>query len=554
MTRHSAGLVSATREVALVRGAMMTPLRSQEAGLGDLDVTTGAESVQVEAASTFPGRNPNPIMRVSLDGRLEYANEASQPIRTQLGVTIGARVPSEFLGRLTAAARATPPGSFELECGVQTFAILSVPVESVGGMNVYGTDITGAKVVEKFPDRNPNPVLRFSVEGRLLYANTASAGISRALGIAVGDPLPAELARQLERRLAGEADGPIEVSGDGHTYALDPVAIPEFGFTNVYGTDVTALHAINKFPDENPNPVLRVSQSGTLTYANPASAIVMQAFGLAIGEALPSKLFDQVRDIIEGRAPNVIEAQHSERIVELRVVSLFEFESINLYGTDVTAARQVEKANAENERLLLNILPISIAERLRRGEEPIADAFDEMVVLFADVVDFTPYSATRPAREVVAVLNQIFSIFDRLVDRYRLEKIKTVGDAYMVAGGLTPDGGGAEEVADMALDMIDEMHRYRTESGAEMQIRVGLHIGPGVGGVIGLKKFIYDVWGDTVNTASRMESLGLPGSIQVTAATADRLRNRYAFERRGMVDVKGKGEIETYLLKGRAKR
>jgi class 3 adenylate cyclase len=554
MTRHSAGLVSATREVALVRGAMMTPLRSQEAGLGDLDVTTGAESVQVEAASTFPGRNPNPIMRVSLDGRLEYANEASQPIRTQLGVTIGARVPSEFLGRLTAAARATPPGSFELECGVQTFAILSVPVESVGGMNVYGTDITGAKVVEKFPDRNPNPVLRFSVEGRLLYANTASAGISRALGIAVGDPLPAELARQLERRLAGEADGPIEVSGDGHTYALDPVAIPEFGFTNVYGTDVTALHAINKFPDENPNPVLRVSRSGALTYANPASAVVQQAFGLAVGEPLPPQLFAQVRDIIDGRLPNVIEVQHADRIVELRVVSLFEFESVNLYGTDVTAARQVEKANAENERLLLNILPASIADRLRRGEEPIADAFEEIAVLFADVVDFTPFSATRPAREVVAVLNQIFSLFDRLVDRNRLEKIKTVGDAYMVAGGLTLDGGGAAEVADMALDMIDEMRRFRTESGAEMQIRVGLHVGPGVGGVIGLKKFIYDIWGDTVNTASRMESLGLAGCIQVTAGTADRLRDRYAFERRGMVDVKGKGEIETFLLKGRTER
>jgi len=517
----------------------------------DVDMSTEADSIRVEAATTFPGRNPNPIMRVSTSGDLVYANEASEPILRRLGIGVGERLPAEFLDDLTRAAEANPPGSFELECDLRTFAILSVPVPSVDGMNVYGTDVTGAKVVAKFPDRNPNPVLQVSQDGRLLYANAASDGITRALQLAAGDRLPHELFEQIGRRLAGDRTGSIEVSGDGHTYALEPVAIPEFEFSNVYGTDITALHAMNKFPDENPNPVLRVSQEGALIYANPASEIVQQAFGLAVDRPLPAALFARVRDIIDGRVPNVIEVQHADRIVELRVVSLFEFESINLYGTDVTAARQVAKAHAENERLLLNILPASIADRLRRGEEPIADAFDDMAVLFADVVDFTPFSASRPAREVVAELNQIFSIFDRLVERHRLEKIKTVGDAYMVVGGLTQDGGGAADVASMALDMIEEMGRYRTKSGAKMEIRVGLHIGPGIGGVIGLKKFIYDVWGDTVNTASRLESHGQPGCIQVTEATAARLKDGYVFERRGMVSIKGKGDMETYFLTDR---
>jgi len=517
--------------------------------VNEVEISTGEASVA--GASSFPARNPNPVLRVALDGTLEYANEASEPIRRQLGVGVGDQVPKDFLEQLAAAAEVSPPASFELGCGLRTFAILAAALASGGGMNVYGTDITGEKVLEKFPDRNPNPVLRMSPEGKVLYANAASEGIMRALNLAVGDPVPDDLALKIERHLAGEPGVPIEVSGDGHTYGVVPVAIPEFGFTNVYGTDVTALHAINKFPDENPNPVLRVSQSGALTYANPASEIVRRAFGVEVGEPLPAQLFTRVRDIVAGRAPNVIEVQHADRVVELRVVSLFEFESINLYGTDVTAARQVEKANAENERLLLNILPASIADRLRHGEEPIADAFDDMAVLFADVVDFTPFSATRPAREVVAVLNQIFSIFDRLVDRYRLEKIKTVGDAYMVVGGLTSDGGGITEVADMAIDMIDEMRRYRTASGAEMQIRVGMHVGPGIGGVIGLKKFIYDVWGDTVNTASRMESFGRAGCVQVTAETAERLKDRHVLERRGLVDVKGKGEVETYFLMSR---
>lgn len=181
----------------------------------------------------------------------------------------------------------------------------------------------------------------------------------------------------------------------------------------------------------------------------------------------------------------------------------------------------------------------------------IADRFEEMAVLFADVVDFTPFSAQRPPAEVVGVLNEVFTIFDRLADRYDLEKIKTIGDAYMVAGGITPEGGGVEQVADMALEMIDAMRDYRTEAGATLQIRVGLHIGPAVAGIIGLKKFIYDIWGDTVNTASRLESHGLPGRIQVTSETAERLAAGYLFEPRGTVEIKGKGPVEACFLVAR---
>jgi class 3 adenylate cyclase len=507
-----------------------------------------SQDVTADAIS-FPDRNPNPVMRVTRDGQLVYANEASEPIRRRLGIAVGDRVDDETLERLLNGSLMVPPGSFELECDLRTFAILAVPA-ATGAINVYGTDITAAKVVEKFPDRNPNPVLRISPDGRLLYANRASAVITEALGVGPGDQVPEELLERIRDRLSG-GTGTIEASGEGHTYALTPVAIPEFGFTNLYGTDVTALIAINKFPDENPNPVLRASRDGILTYANPASALLRQAFDAEVGQRLPLELFARIRAIVDGLAPNPIEAEHGGRTFEVHVVSLFEFESINLYGTDVTAARQIARAGEENERLLLNILPPSIADRLRHGEEPIADAFDEIAVLFADVVAFTPFSAARPAREVVVVLNQIFSIFDGLVDRHGLEKIKTVGDAYMAVGGLTADGGGAADVADMALDIVREMGRYRTDSGVEMQIRVGMHVGPGIGGVIGLKKFIYDVWGDTVNTASRMESHGVPGRIQVTDGTAERLRDRYRFERRGTVEVKGKGPVETWFLVGR---
>jgi class 3 adenylate cyclase len=496
--------------------------------------------------ANFPDRNPNPVMHVTRDGMLAYANAASEPILRSLGVDTGDVVPAAFLAQLHQGSVATPPVPFELPSDVQTFEVLAVPADE--GMNVYGTDITARQVVARFPDRNPHPVIRITPEGMLVYANRASRGIAQALGLVLGKAIPGELREQIQSHLEKEPEEPIQIRGDGRVYALTPVPIPEFEFINLYGVDVTAGHAVNSFPDENPNPVLRMARDGTLTYANPASALVRQAIGAEVGGSMPAPLLQRIRAVTDGRGQSPIEVEHAGRIFELHVVGLFEFESINLYGTDVTAARQIEKAHRENERLLLNILPSSIAQRLRGGEELIADAFEEMAVLFADVVDFTPYSATRPAREVVAVLNEIFSIFDNLVDRHRLEKIKTVGDAYMVVGGISPDGGGVVQVADMALDMISEMGRYRTEAGVAMQIRVGLHIGPGIGGVIGLKKFIYDVWGDTVNTASRMESHGEPGRIQVTAETARRLEHGYRLERRGVVEVKGKGQVETFFL------
>jgi class 3 adenylate cyclase len=509
---------------------------------------------QIEAINRFPDANPNPVLRIAGDDRLIYANPASEPILAALGIQLGDALPAQLGEKIRRRASEDPPGRFELEVddGRRTFAITCVRVADLGVTNLYGQDITAAKVVERFPDLNPNPVLRVDGDGALIYANTASEPIVRALGLSVGSTLPAEFLAQVRAACSG-LSGPIEVRGEGRIFAIRPVDIPEFGFTNLYGTDVTAVKAVDKFPDLNPNPVMRVSWEGRLRYANPASEPIRAALGCRIGDQLPAGLFEQVMQSIGSDSPSVIEVTAGDRIYELLVASVFEFESINLYGTDVTAARQVQEANRLNESLLLNILPPSIAQRLREGEGVIADRFDEMTVLFADVVDFTPLSARRSATEVVGLLNSVFSAFDGLVERYALEKIKTVGDAYMVAGGLSPDGPAddAERVADMALEMIEAVDRVGAELGEPLAIRVGLHTGPAVAGVIGIKKFIYDVWGDTVNTASRMESHGVPGRVQVTDTTYRRLRSTHDFEPRGTIDVKGKGSIETYLLVGR---
>jgi len=207
----------------------------------------------------------------------------------------------------------------------------------------------------------------------------------------------------------------------------------------------------------------------------------------------------------------------------------------------------LEKKNSE--RLLLNILPQSIAERLKEEEGKIADSYTAVTVLFADIVGFTELATQISPEELVGILNIIFSEFDELTEKHGLEKIKTIGDAYMVVGGLPeekPDHASA--IAAMAIDMQEAIQRFSQETGNALSIRIGINTGPVVAGIIGRKKFVYDLWGDTVNIASRMESHGIPGSIQVSESTYQCLKNQYAFQDRGSIQVKGKGQMNCYLL------
>ena len=227
---------------------------------------------------------------------------------------------------------------------------------------------------------------------------------------------------------------------------------------------------------------------------------------------------------------------------------------IGAYLMEVGSRRGfVQEMIAERERersdlLLQNILPGSVAERLKQGED-VAEAFEEATVMFADLVEFTPFAETQSPRDLMRLLNSFFSRFDALADRYGLEKIKTIGDCYMAVGGVpVPQPDHAERVANMALSLQDEVQVLGRENGCPFELRVGIGIGPVVAGVIGTKKFSYDLWGDTVNTASRMQAHAAPGEIIVTASTYRRLRDRFELEGPRMIAVKGKGELPTYRL------
>ncbi len=224
-------------------------------------------------------------------------------------------------------------------------------------------------------------------------------------------------------------------------------------------------------------------------------------------------------------------------------------EKKRLRDLEKTYLDQLQIEQEKSEALLLNILPKPIADRLKTGESTIVDAFPEVSVLFSDVVGFTDLSTRISTSELWKMLNEIVSDFDRLAEIHQLEKIKTIGDGYMVVGGLpVPMANHAEAAADMAIDMQKVMSRFNERHGTRLQIRIGINTGPVVAGVIGRKKFIYDLWGDTVNTASRMESHGHPGHIQVTETTYERIKDKFILAKRGSIPVKGKGAMTTYLV------
>ncbi len=238
------------------------------------------------------------------------------------------------------------------------------------------------------------------------------------------------------------------------------------------------------------------------------------------------------------------------RDISERLRAQRQIEELN-QGLEVRIAertRELSEASRQSERLLLNVLPQPIAERLKRGEQTIAERFEDVTVLFADLVGFTRWAGPIPPEQVVEVLGHVFTAFDALTGRHGLEKIKTIGDAYMVVAGVPmPREDHREAMARMALEMLETVKRLR-DAGMPVDVRIGMHSGPVVAGIIGTHKFAYDLWGDTVNMASRLESHGLPGRVHVSEPTYLALREHFDFEPRGQVDIKSIGPVRTWLL------
>jgi class 3 adenylate cyclase len=263
--------------------------------------------------------------------------------------------------------------------------------------------------------------------------------------------------------------------------------------------------------------------------------------------------FTTVVDVATGDELEMLANTFNHMVAELRTYASGLEDKVRVRTAELQETLdRLKVEEAKSEQLLLNLLPGAIAERLKQSQESIADSFASVTVMFADIVDFTHLSAGITPHGVVKLLNELFSAFDSLAEKHGVEKIKTIGDAYMAVSGLPqPRDDHAQTMANMALDMQTVVKRFNETSAHPISIRIGLHTGPVVAGVIGTRRFIYDLWGDTVNTASRMESHGLADAIQVTTATRQALGDDYDFEPRGTIHVKGKGSVPVWLLRGR---
>lgn len=308
--------------------------------------------------------------------------------------------------------------------------------------------------------------------------------------------------------------------------------------------------------DQQPAPRLLAFNSGVADYICPTlwpDEIVARLRVQITNSTLHRRLQEQTQRAVSSGGANKLLAELQRTL--RRQAEQLQAQNDQLHQ-EMREREQAQQAlhleQQKSEQLLLNILPKAIVDKLKQLEGSLAERFDDVTILFADIVNFTPLAAQTSPLDLVNWLNQIFSEFDRLAERHRLEKIKTIGDAYMVVGGLPlPSQDHAEAVMEMALAMQATAEHIARTDGQDFQLRIGINTGAVVAGVIGIKKFSYDLWGDAVNIASRMESQGYPGKIQVTEETYKRVKHLYHFESVGQVLVKGRGYLNTYHYAGR---
>ncbi len=535
----------AERNVERVRGAFFNYLDEYKAIHYERAVWDETYDFITKPNSQYPNRNLRPedfhllktnfILLLNLKGELVlgkgYDSQDQKPIP----------IPPELLKRLNETGKNPNFQGILLIPGSDPMAIAAGPVLPTDGKGTPG----GTLIFTRYLDRTEIERL-----GKLTHLNITAYPLD--------NPQPDAKQGQIVNQLNSTPTHPVvegrnPTSHKARTIPAQPILVQALSKETMAG--YTVLPDIHNQPAlllqiDLPREIYRQGQK-SLGY------LIVSILGVGI-LFIPLSLLLLEKILLQRLSSLCVGVRHITNFTQLseRVSVMGEDElsslavSINtMLAALESKAHECTLERQKVDRLLLNILPEQIADRLKQEEQTIADSFAEVTVLFADIVGFTQFATQIPPTELVALLNEIFSRFDLLAEKYNLEKIKTIGDAYMIVSGIPiPRPDHTEAMANMALEMQQTIGQFNTETGSSFQLRIGIHTGPVVAGVIGIKKFIYDLWGDTVNIASRMESHGLPGCIQVSEATYQQLQQKYSFEKRGNIHVKGKGEMTVYLL------
>ncbi|MCX8495088.1 MAG: response regulator [Akkermansiaceae bacterium] len=335
-------------------------------------------------------------------------------------------------------------------------------------------------------------------------------------------------------------------------------SLRELGFSNI-SEAVDGADAVNKLLEKPYDLMLLDMEMPVMNGMEVLAAMRLDSrlSGVPVIVISAADQIEKAVQCIEAGAEDYLPKPPALTLLRARVTTALEKKRLRdlerLRFAQLQAEKElVELEKEKSEKLLLNILPGAIAGRLKSGEKTIANGHATVSVMFADLCGFTALSRKTNPAQLVEMLNGIFTAFDLIVEKHGVEKIKTIGDCYMMVGGLpTHRDDHAQVVADAALEMVQALDRLNQINGTDLKMRVGIHTGPVVAGVIGKIKFTYDLWGDTVNVASRMESSGLPGMVHLSEQTQEALKGKFMLEERGFVECKGLGQVKTFFLKGR---
>ena len=508
----------------------------------------------IKVLEKFPDQNPNPVLRFSDKGVLQYYNSPSEPIINAWKININDKPNKKFLDKLKKTLTKYEH-SFEINVEQNTFLLKAVYIEELDSINVYGTDITAKKAIDKFPDQNPNPVMRISKEGILNYYNKASYDIVNSHNLKIGGMISDNLIELVSKTILTNSITQNELTAGNKTYLANFVPVPEFGFIIIYATDITAKKVINKFPDKNPNPVMRLGKNGELKYFNDASKYIIQNWDIGLNDAIPKEI---IKNLTKPNAKDVhnMEFEVGNKTYYLNLVKINEFDFFLLYGTDITDTKDKEMILTK----LSKYFSPQVYNSIFTGELDVKIDTNRknLTVFFSDIKGFTTITEKLEPEILTELITYYLTEMTNIAIEYGGTVDKYIGDAIMIffgdpkTDGITKD---AVSCVAMALEMKRRLKAIRkrwtsfglTES---LDVRMGIHTDVCTVGNFGSQdRLDYTVLGNGVNLASRLESLAKPNEILISENTFNIIKNDIDCTYVDEITVKGKSHpIKTFQV------
>ncbi len=512
------------------------------------------DSQLIKVLEKFPNQNPNPVLRFSDKGVLLYYNNPSEPIINAWKIKIKDKPHKNFLDKLKKTI-SEGENSFEINVEQKIFLLKAVYVKELDCINVYGTNITAKKAIDKFPDQNPNPVMRVSKEGILNYHNTASSDIVSSLNLKIGEMISDNLIELVGKTILTKSITKSEITAGKKTYMAHFVPIPEFDFIIIYAADITAKKAINKFPDKNPNPVMRIDKNGELNYFNDASNYIIQNWGIGLNETIPIEIINNLTKPNSNDTPNM-EFEVGDKTYYFNLVKIYEFDFYLLYCTDITDTKDKERILAK----LSKYFSPQVYSSIFTGELDVNINTNRksLTVFFSDIKGFTTITEKLEPEILTELITYYLTEMTDIAIEYGGTVDKYIGDAIMIFFG-DPNTEGIKKDAVSCVAMALKMRRKvkairkKWESFGlteALDVRMGIHTDVCTVGNFGSQdRLDYTVLGNGVLLASRLETLANPNEILISENTYNVIRNDIRCTYFDEIKVKGKSHpIKTFQV------